>query len=62
MRAANAWIDARVEATRDVAPDIRQFELRPNGGAVPWGPGSNLNVTVMVSLTLIMTIADRAIA
>jgi ferredoxin-NADP reductase len=47
MRAANAWLEARIEATREVARDIRLLEIRPAHGAVPWGPGSNLNVTVM---------------
>jgi vanillate monooxygenase ferredoxin subunit len=49
MRFAETWVPATVVATRDLAPDIREFLLRPNNVAVaPYPVGSHINVGVTV--------------
>src|SRR5262249_45618185 len=49
MRFAETWVPARVVATRDLAPDIREFLLRPERLAVtPYAVGSHINVGVTV--------------
>jgi len=37
---------ATVERITDLSPTIREFELRPLGGALSWAPGSHLTVGV----------------
>lgn len=42
------WRPARLRATRDVAPDIRLFEIEPSGGYIPPTPGSHIHVSVRI--------------
>ena len=39
---------ATVRAWRDLSPGVREFELRPEGGALAWTVGSHLNVQVRI--------------
>src|SRR5215831_11450839 len=49
MRFAETWVPATVVATRDLAPDIREFLVRPDNVAVaPYPVGSHINVGVTV--------------
>lgn len=49
MRSVTEWTEAQLQATRDVAPNIRLFEIKPaSGSAQPWTPGSNIDVGVFV--------------
>jgi dimethylamine monooxygenase subunit B len=49
MRFAEQWNWCTVATTRDVAPDIREFRLRPDAGQVPPYPaGSHLNVAMLI--------------
>lgn len=50
MRFAHTWSTATVLAIRDVAPQVREFLLRPDGGnARPYPIGSHINVAVMAN-------------
>jgi ferredoxin-NADP reductase len=43
------WSDARLVGMRNVAPDVREFEIAPVG--VPWRafpPGSHINIAVLI--------------
>lgn len=42
------WGPARLHATRDLAPDVRLFEIEPLGGFVAPTPGSHLRVMVEI--------------
>ena len=42
------WGSARLRATRDLTPDIRSFEIEPEGDFVVPTPGSHINVTVQI--------------
>ena len=42
------WHTATVRAHRDLTPTVREFEIRPDGGVLPWTVGSHLNVQVQV--------------
>jgi ferredoxin-NADP reductase len=42
------WRQATVRATRDLAPDVRLFEIVPEGTFVVPTPGSHINVTVQI--------------
>jgi vanillate O-demethylase ferredoxin subunit len=46
MREIIEWQPARLQATRDVTPDIRLFEIEPSGRFVAPTPGSHINITV----------------
>ncbi|MBR1230537.1 PDR/VanB family oxidoreductase [Bradyrhizobium sp. AUGA SZCCT0182] len=48
MRFAEQWSWCTVEDIRDVAPMIREFRLRPDGGVAPYPAGSHLNVAVLI--------------
>ncbi len=48
MRNAIQWHPATVRQHRDLSPTVREFELRPEGGVLPWTVGSHLNVQVLV--------------
>lgn len=48
MRFAEQWSWCTVEAISDVAPMIREFRLRPDGGVAPYPAGSHLNVAVLI--------------
>lgn len=48
MRFAIEWQDARLRATRDLAADIRLFEIEPANPAKPPAPGSHISVTVTI--------------
>jgi len=43
------WIDARLVARKNVAPDVRQFEFAPEGvDWKPFLPGSHINISVLI--------------
>jgi ferredoxin-NADP reductase len=42
------WRSAVLQATRDLTPDIRLFEIAPSGEFVAPTPGSHINVTVQI--------------
>ena len=48
MRNPQQWHPATVRAHRDLSPTVREFELRPEGGVLPWTVGSHLNVQVQI--------------
>ena len=48
MRNSQQWHRATVRRHRDITPTVREFELQPEGGVLPWSVGSHLNVQVMV--------------
>jgi ferredoxin-NADP reductase len=48
MRNAIQWHPATVRQHRDLSPTVREFELRPEGGVLPWTVGSHLNVQVLI--------------
>ncbi len=49
MRYEASWAGARVRAARPVAEAIRLLELEPEGGPIPYPPGSHLDVKVRVA-------------
>ncbi|HJS84159.1 MAG TPA: PDR/VanB family oxidoreductase [Acetobacteraceae bacterium] len=42
------WRDARLRSVRDLAPDIRLFEIEPSEAFVPPTPGSHIDVVVQI--------------
>ena len=49
MRFAQKWSRCTLEATRDVAPRIREFTLRPEADAIePYPVGSHIDVSVLI--------------
>lgn len=48
MRFAEQWNWCTVDGIRDVAPTIREFRLRPDGGVVPYPAGSHLNIALLI--------------
>jgi ferredoxin-NADP reductase len=44
MKIDEHWGEARLEATCDLSPTVREFTLRPAGGVLPWSVGSHLRV------------------
>jgi vanillate monooxygenase ferredoxin subunit len=46
MSDRETWAAARVVHSEDLAPDIRLFEIAPEGGAEPWRPGAHIGVRV----------------
>jgi ferredoxin-NADP reductase len=42
------WHAATVRGLHDLSPSVREFELRPEGGALPWTVGSHLDVQVRI--------------
>jgi ferredoxin-NADP reductase len=48
MRFVETWTSATLLATRDLAPDIREFLLRPDAPVAAWPPGSHINVGVVI--------------
>ena len=49
MRNPTRWHAATVRQHRDLAPTVREFELRPEPGVLPWTVGSHLNVQVFAN-------------
>ena len=49
MRTAIHWTPARLLRMRDVAKDIRLFEIAPEGGARTNAPGSHINVALVIN-------------
>jgi ferredoxin-NADP reductase len=43
------WRSARLQATRDLSPDIRLFEIEPAGEFVAPTPGSHFNIVVYIN-------------
>jgi vanillate O-demethylase ferredoxin subunit len=48
MKSSQNWTEAHVQAIRDLTPTVREFTIRPSVGALPWSPGSHLQVEVLV--------------
>lgn len=48
MKSSTTWHPAHIRAQRDLSPTVREFEIRPEGGAKPWTVGSHLKVRVLV--------------
>jgi ferredoxin-NADP reductase len=48
MRSSIQWHPATVRQHRDLSASVREFELRPEGGVLPWTVGGHLNVQVWV--------------
>lgn len=48
MRFAEHWMGCRVEATRNVAPDIREITLRPDMSLPSYPVGSHINVSLLI--------------
>ena len=48
MRNPTLWHPATVRQHRDLSATVREFELRPEGGVLPWTVGSHLNVQVLI--------------
>jgi ferredoxin-NADP reductase len=48
MASTNEWIPARLHSIKDVARDIRLFEIAPDEGVRPYAPGSHIDVSVIV--------------
>lgn len=49
MRYRNAWSEATVVATADVAANVRQIEIAPAAGAQPYGAGAHLDVSLLIN-------------
>src|SRR4051812_14435860 len=48
MREVMEWQTGRLRSVRDVTPDIRLFEIEPDGKFKAPTPGSHINVTVQI--------------
>src|SRR3954468_22215881 len=48
MREVMEWQTGRLRSVRDVTPDIRLFEIEPDGKFKTPTPGSHINVTVQI--------------
>jgi ferredoxin-NADP reductase len=48
MRNPLQWHPATVRAHRDLTPTVREFEIRPEGGVLPWTVGSHLNLQLPI--------------
>lgn len=49
MRYSVNWQDATLRTTRDLTPDIREFEIVPSGIWESFQPGAHLDITVMIA-------------
>ena len=49
MRYRNAWSEATVVATADVAANVRQIEIIPAAGAQPYSAGAHLDVSLLIA-------------
>ena len=49
MRYALQWGSGHVRAIHDLTPSIREFLLEPAGEVVPYGPGSHINLNLLVA-------------
>ena len=48
MRNHNQWHSATVREHRDLSPQVREFEIRPEHGIRPWSVGSHLKLRVEI--------------
>ena len=48
MRFSVTWQDATLRATRDLTPDIREFEIVPANNWESFQPGAHIDITVMI--------------
>ena len=48
MKSNSAWTDALLASFEDLTPSVREFRLRPEGGALPYAPGSHLQLEVLI--------------
>lgn len=49
MRYETQWSAAIVRSVKNPTPEVRQFEIVPEGGAQPYLPGSHIQVRVMIA-------------
>jgi len=49
MRFKNVWTQARVVKVKDVAANVRLFELEPEAGVQPYSAGAHIDVTVVIN-------------
>ena len=49
MRHSDHWSPARVRRIRALSPTVREIELAPDAGALPWSPGSHLPLRVRLA-------------
>jgi ferredoxin-NADP reductase len=49
MRYETQWSAAIVRSVKNPTPEVRQFEIVPEGGAQPYHPGSHIQVSVMIA-------------
>ena len=43
------WTEAVIQSLQDITPTVREFTLLPSQGAIDFGPGSHLQVQVLVN-------------
>jgi vanillate O-demethylase ferredoxin subunit len=48
MRHSQRWHSAHIRAHRDLSATVREFEIRPEGGVLPWTVGGHIDVQVQV--------------
>jgi ferredoxin-NADP reductase len=48
MRNSQRWHSAHIRAHRDLSATVREFEIRPEGGVLPWTVGGHIDVQVQV--------------
>ncbi len=48
MRHNDQWHSATVRERRDLSAQVREFEIRPEGGLQPWSVGAHLDLRVQV--------------
>jgi ferredoxin-NADP reductase len=49
MKSSQNWTEAHVQSIRDLTPTVREFTIRPTEGALPYAPGSHLQMEVLVA-------------
>ena len=48
MKSNSTWTDALLASFEDLTPSVREFRLRPEGGVLPYAPGSHLQLEVLI--------------
>jgi ferredoxin-NADP reductase len=48
MRFAEHWMGCRIDAIRNITPDIRELTLRPDTPLASYPPGSHINVSLLI--------------
>lgn len=47
MKSSQTWADAHIQSILDLTPTVREFSIRPTGGALAHTPGSHLQLEVL---------------